>query len=317
MARQKREPKYKCQYCERPLDNSTTKTSHELACPKNPKNIKIESKETPPGSQSKGGKKTTSGKQSTAKQTELEKDDKILQQLPTISKLMEDVEGLKVIPGAIEANQLQIGQLADAIEKQNVLMVGIANKIANPSQVPKANTGKVQLSQVNNQADEALAASLAADKGKIGGSSEEKETDAVSKMEKLKREAEEKKVPGSGQTGQVETGGVDPSLAALADPNMPEGIQKILLYATVAEKFLPLINSFRGGQPQPAQTPDDFKMLERVYSNMTSVFSNALKLTQGFRQEARKEVLEEITDGYKLIPKREPPKEETEREVLE
>ncbi len=307
MVRQKREPKYKCQYCERPLDNSTTKTSHELACPKNPKNIKIESKETPPGSQSKGGKKTTSGKQSTAKQTELEKDDKILQQLPTISKLMEDVEGLKVIPGAIEANQLQIGQLADAIEKQNVLMVGIANKIANPSQVPKANTGKVQLSQVNNQADEALAASLAADKEKIGGSSEEKETDAVSKMQKLKREAEEKKVPGSGQAGQVETGGIDPSMA-----DMPEGIQKIMLYATLAEKFLPLINNFRGVQPQAVQTPDDYKTIERVYANMTSVFSNALKLTQGFRQEARKEVLGELMNTYDLNLKVAPAKEETE-----
>lgn len=52
MPRKKREPQYRCQYCERPLDNLTTQTSHELACPKNPKNIKIETQEIPPDSQS-------------------------------------------------------------------------------------------------------------------------------------------------------------------------------------------------------------------------------------------------------------------------
>ncbi len=80
MPRQKREPKYKCQYCGRGLDNSTTKNSHELACPENPKNIKIKTEETHSDSQSSNltgqiaivpepeskpqrGKKTTTGKQ--------------------------------------------------------------------------------------------------------------------------------------------------------------------------------------------------------------------------------------------------------------
>ncbi len=308
MTRQKREPKYKCQYCERPLDNSTTKTSHELACPKNPKNIKIETNQTAvvPKTESKETKKAPPKKQPIQK--ELEKDDGILRQLPTINKLMKDVEQLKVIPQVVKATQLQIAQLGDAVGKLNIVMTGIANRISNPSEAPKANPEKVQLSQGNNQADDALAASLAADKDKIGDTSEEKGTDATSKMEELKEQAKQKGISESGQAGQVKTGGIDPSLATMED--MPEGMQKIMLYATLAEKFLPLINSFRGVQPQSVQTPDDYKTIERVYANMTSVFSNALKLTQGFRQESRKEVLGEIMNTYNLTPKVAPAKEE-------
>ncbi|GAI81288.1 unnamed protein product [marine sediment metagenome] len=125
MPRKKRESKYKCQYCGRLLDNLTTKNSHELACLKNPKNIKIETQETDsepqssnligqiatvPKTQSKrqGGKKITTGKQTIGKG--LEKEDQALRQYPTIDKLVKDIEELKVIPQVIQTNQVQIAQ---------------------------------------------------------------------------------------------------------------------------------------------------------------------------------------------------------------
>lgn len=321
MPRQKREPKYKCQYCKRPLDNSTTKTSHELACPENPKNIKVETQETPPESQSKNltdqiaivpqtqskpqrAKKTTSKKQPIRKG--LEEEDELLRQYPTISKLMEDVEGLKVIPQVVEATQVQIAQLGDAVGKLNVVMAGIANRMSNPSETERGNQKRGNPVQGNNQADEALAASLAADKEKTEYTPEEKKTNPASKMEKLRKEGAE-----SDQGGQAEAGGIDPSVAALADPNMPAGMQKIMPYIMLAER-LGLLNKLKGSQPEPVQTPDDMKMIERVYANMTSVFNGALKLTQGFRVDARKEVMGEIMSTYDLTPKLPTRKEGTE-----
>lgn len=331
MARKMREPKYKCQYCERPLDNLTTKTSHELACPKNPKNIKVESKERPPGSESnnsagqtalvpkpetKGGKKSPPKKK--PPQNELQEEDELLRQYPTIANLRKEVEQLKLIPGVLKANQEatqgQIGQLGDAIGKLNVVMAGIANRMTNSPQVEKVNQEKVPLSQGSNQADEALAASLAADKEKIGQTPGEEGTDPGGKMEKLRKEAEEKKLAGSGQPGQVQTGGVDLSLGAMGD--MPEGLQKIMPYILLADK-LGFLNKLKGAQPEQVQTPDDMKMIERVYANMTSVFNGALKLTQGFRVDARKEVMGEIIGSYNLTPKVPPAKEETKQEGQE
>ena len=307
MPRKTREPKYKCQYCKRPLDNPTTKTSHELACPENPKNIKIETNQPAiiPKTKSKpqGGKKTSPGKQPIRKELELEKDDQLLRQYPTIDKLVKDVEALKVIPQAIQANQVQIAQLGDTIGKLNVLMAGIANRMSNPSETQRGNPEKVQPPQGNNQADEALQASLAADKEKTGYTPEEKGTDSGGKMEKLRKETEEKEVAGSGQAGQVETGGVDPSLAALANPNMPEGLQKLITYLMVAEKALPLINSLRGVQPQPAQAPEDLKAFEKVFVNAQSFFNLALKMTDTVNREAEKRAYQRIEENFTLTPK--------------
>lgn len=300
----KKEGKYPCQYCGKPCQNPQARSMHEKACPQNPDKAsktevekeEIEVKNSP--SEEITEKKESQPSPEAAEK--LSKEDEFLKQYPIIRRLIEENEIMKRSLLDIDAQGKAIGELTlkmnavlDNIDKIAQLAAQSPETASLPPEEKPKRTPPVDI-------DGALKASYEADKeNKLGVDP----SLTAGKMDELRKEAggEETKQPVGKDGSGVEQ---DSALAGVGQPGMmPEGMQKVMAYATMAKEFLPLLQALKGQPIEQAQTPDDMKALDRTFANMSQLFTLALKMTDNVTREARKRVIDEITSTYSLVPK--------------
>lgn len=291
--------KYPCKYCTKPCLNPQSREMHERACPQNP-DRHISEKGKKDGTEvlfPRGNSYPSSEEQSEEanvseeKTEEIEDADQTLKKLPTISSLVEDVTSQRKSIIVLNA------KLATILTTLGKLNNYLSQNQGNPSSPPPETESKPKPRGINVQA--ALDASLAADKGVRSDQPEA----STSKMEELRREAQDQNTE---QIAKQDGSGTEQerALAAMGQSGLvPEGMQKVMAYATMAKEFLPILQALKGQPLEQAQTPDDMKALDRTFANMSQLFTLALKMTDNVTREARKRVIDEITSTYSLVPR--------------
>ena len=310
MPEKTKEPKYKCDICGRPLLNPMTKVKHEKKCAREHNlNYPLEDKKITPQIETDGASDSVPKKNIKVKtpkkvtKDEVQEANELLKQYPVIADLRKDVEALKGLPTKIDG-------LYNGIDELKVYISNLTTRTQQNNTPPPETKEEITMPK-NPQVSDALRATtnLMKKEKSMDDKGEASPPPNTSKIDELRKQTDVNQ--GDGKSQQVNIGTPNPVAGAPPDiSGMPDWVQKAMAFGAVANQFLPLLQTLKGGtETQPAQTPDDIRMLERIYANMTNVFTGALKLTQGFRQEARKEIMDELKGNYEFIPRGSPPKE--------